>query len=108
MRFRLEYGRTGLEIDLPGDRVVRQLAYKDAAPLADPVGDLRRLLERLQKSLDSSVQRSDSCSRAIRSALRSTFRLRIIPRRTRKLLSIVMVVNPITSKGFHRLASYAV
>jgi lactate racemase len=46
VRFRLEYGRTGLEIDLPGDRVVRQLAYKDAAPLADPVGDLRRLLER--------------------------------------------------------------
>ena len=46
MRFRLEYGRTGLEIDLPGDRVVRQLAYKDAAPLADPVGELRLLLDR--------------------------------------------------------------
>ncbi|HEV3416989.1 MAG TPA: nickel-dependent lactate racemase [Pirellulales bacterium] len=46
MKFRLEYGRTGLEIDLPAERVVRKLAYKDAAPLADPLGDLRRLLER--------------------------------------------------------------
>jgi nickel-dependent lactate racemase len=46
VRFRLEYGRTGLEVELPGDRIVRKLAYKDAPPLADPVGDLRRLLER--------------------------------------------------------------
>jgi nickel-dependent lactate racemase len=46
VRFRLEYGRTGLDIDLPADRVVRKLAYKDAAPLVDPAGDLRRLLDR--------------------------------------------------------------
>ncbi len=46
MRVRLEYGRTGLDVELPDDRVVRKLAYKDAPPLADPVGDLRRLLER--------------------------------------------------------------
>ncbi len=46
VRFRLEYGRTGLDIDLPADRIVRKLAYKDAPPLADPVGDLRRLLDR--------------------------------------------------------------
>lgn len=46
MRFRLEYGRTGLDIDLPADRIVRKLAYKDAAPLADPAGDLQRLLDR--------------------------------------------------------------
>ncbi|HKD35858.1 MAG TPA: nickel-dependent lactate racemase, partial [Pirellulales bacterium] len=46
MRFRLEYGRTGLDIDLPADRVVRKLAYKDASPLANPAGDLRRLLDR--------------------------------------------------------------
>jgi nickel-dependent lactate racemase len=36
MRFHLEYGRTGLDIELPGERVVRTLAYKDASPLADP------------------------------------------------------------------------
>ncbi|HEV2969492.1 MAG TPA: nickel-dependent lactate racemase [Pirellulales bacterium] len=46
MKFRLEYGRTGLEIDLPAERVVRKLAYKDAVPLPDPVGDLRKLLDR--------------------------------------------------------------
>ena len=60
---------------------------------------------RIASALESSVQRSDSCSRAIRSARRSTFRLRIIPRRTRKLLSIVMIVNLFVGKGFHRLAS---
>jgi lactate racemase len=46
VKFRLEYGRTGLEIDLPAERVVRKLAYKDAVPLADPAGNLRNLLER--------------------------------------------------------------
>jgi nickel-dependent lactate racemase len=46
VKFRLEYGRTGLEIDLPAERVVRKLAYKDAVPLPDPVGDLRKLLDR--------------------------------------------------------------
>ncbi len=46
MRFHLEYGRTGLDIDLPTERVTRKLAYKDAIPLADPRGDLRRVLEK--------------------------------------------------------------
>ena len=36
MRVRLEYARTGLEVELPAERVVRTLAYKDAPPLADP------------------------------------------------------------------------
>lgn len=36
MRVRLEYGRRGLEVELPADRVVRTLAYKDAVPLTDP------------------------------------------------------------------------
>jgi nickel-dependent lactate racemase len=35
-----------LDVELPGDRVVRKLAYKDAPPLVDPVTDLRRVLER--------------------------------------------------------------
>lgn len=44
MRVRLEYGRTGLWVELPDDRVVRKLAYKDAIPLADPAGELARVL----------------------------------------------------------------
>lgn len=46
MRVRLEYGRTGLSVDLPDDRVVRQLAYKTAEPLADPVAALAEVLAR--------------------------------------------------------------
>lgn len=45
MRCRLEYGRDGLEIDLPDARVVRSLAYKQATPLPDPDGALRAVLQ---------------------------------------------------------------
>lgn len=45
MRVKLEYGRTGLYADLPAERVVRTLQYKDAPPLPDPQGELARLLE---------------------------------------------------------------
>ncbi|MEX2114154.1 MAG: nickel-dependent lactate racemase [Pirellulales bacterium] len=44
MRVRLEYAHTGLEVELPGERVVRTLAYKDAAPLADPMAALDAVL----------------------------------------------------------------
>ncbi len=44
MRFKLEYGRTGLEVDLPAERIVRTLKYKDAPPLADPASSLAALL----------------------------------------------------------------
>lgn len=44
MRVRLEYGRTGLWVELPDEKVVRKLAYKEAVPLADPAGELRRVL----------------------------------------------------------------
>jgi nickel-dependent lactate racemase len=44
MRFKLEYGKTGLNVDLPAERIVRTLAYKDAAPLADPRATLRERL----------------------------------------------------------------
>ncbi len=44
MRCRLEYGRTGLDVELPDDRPVRELAYKDAVPLADPEASLREVL----------------------------------------------------------------
>src|SRR5262249_19097368 len=36
MRFLLDYGRTGLEVDLPADRVVGPLAIRPAAPLPEP------------------------------------------------------------------------
>lgn len=46
MRVHLEYGRTGLAVELPDDRPVRLLAYKDAPPLADPPTVLRACLDR--------------------------------------------------------------
>ena len=45
MRVQLEYGRSGLEVELPDDRVVRSLAYKNAVPLADPQAVLARVLD---------------------------------------------------------------
>ena len=36
MRIHLDYGRTGLDVDLPDDRVVGPLAIRPAAPLAAP------------------------------------------------------------------------
>lgn len=44
MRVKLEYGKTGLEVDLPDERVVRSLAYKEAIPLPDPNGSFRQTL----------------------------------------------------------------
>jgi len=46
MRVRLEYGRTGLDVELPDDISIRKLAYKDAAPLADPDATVRACLAR--------------------------------------------------------------
>ena len=36
MRIRLDYGRTGLDVDLPDDRLVGPLTIRPAPPLADP------------------------------------------------------------------------
>ncbi|MGD9719821.1 MAG: nickel-dependent lactate racemase [Pirellulales bacterium] len=44
MRVRLEYARSGMEVELPDERVVRKLAYKDAPPLADPAAALAAVL----------------------------------------------------------------
>jgi len=44
MHVRLEYGRTGLDVELPDERVVRSLAYQPATPLPDPDAALRRVL----------------------------------------------------------------
>ncbi len=45
MRVRLEYGRAGLEVELPDERVVRSLAYQDARQLPDPAVALRKVLD---------------------------------------------------------------
>jgi nickel-dependent lactate racemase len=45
MRVRLEYGRTGLVVELPDDRPVRTLSYKNAKPLADPAAEVARVME---------------------------------------------------------------
>jgi len=46
MRVGLEYGRTGLEVELPDLNVVKCLQYKPARPLAEPAGAVRRGLAR--------------------------------------------------------------
>lgn len=44
MRVHLEYGRTGLEVELPDRSVVRTLSYKSVPPLAYPDNALRAVL----------------------------------------------------------------
>lgn len=44
MRVKLEYGRKGLYAELPAQRIVRTLHYKDAPPLADPYAALSHVL----------------------------------------------------------------
>src|SRR5689334_918555 len=46
MRIKLDYGRTGLEVDLPAERVVGPLAIRPATPLADPVAAIAGALRR--------------------------------------------------------------
>lgn len=44
MRVKLEYGKTGLDVELPGARVVRSLGYQSCEPLADPAAVLAEKL----------------------------------------------------------------
>jgi nickel-dependent lactate racemase len=46
MRVRLEYGRTGLDVELPDRPGLHTLSYQAAAPLPDPAAALRGVLER--------------------------------------------------------------
>jgi nickel-dependent lactate racemase len=46
MRIKFEYGRQGLYAELPDERIVRTLRYKDAPPLADPRASLLAVLEK--------------------------------------------------------------
>jgi lactate racemase len=45
MRVHLEYGRTGLDVELPDHAVVRTLSYKTVPPLPDPGGALLDVLQ---------------------------------------------------------------
>ncbi len=45
MRIKLDYGRTGLEVELPDHCTLPPLHIKDAVPLADPAASLRHALE---------------------------------------------------------------
>ncbi len=44
MRFKLDYGRGGLDVDLPTDRLVGPLAIRDAEPLARPAEAIAHVL----------------------------------------------------------------
>lgn len=44
MKIKLDYGRTGLDVELPADRVVGPLAIRDAVPLADPTQAIADML----------------------------------------------------------------
>ncbi len=46
MRVHLEYGRTGLEVELPDRNVVKCLGYRVTRPLSDPKGSVRDCLTR--------------------------------------------------------------
>ncbi len=46
MRIHLDYGRTGLDVELPEDRLVGPLAIRPAAPLADPEAAVAEVLRR--------------------------------------------------------------
>jgi nickel-dependent lactate racemase len=46
MRVPLEYGRTGLEVELPEANVVKCLGYREQEPLADPSGAIAEALAR--------------------------------------------------------------
>jgi nickel-dependent lactate racemase len=45
MRIQLDYGKTGLEVNLPDDRLVGPLAIRPAAPLPDPAAAIARALD---------------------------------------------------------------
>ena len=67
MRIKLEYGRTGLIAELPGERVVRTLHYKDAPPLPDPAASLHEVLRQPNGSppLAELARGKQSCCIAI-------------------------------------------
>lgn len=64
MRVTLDYGRTGLAVDLPADRVVGPLAIRDVPPLEDPERAVADVLEWPTGSLplrELAARRRDAC-----------------------------------------------
>jgi nickel-dependent lactate racemase len=45
MRVKLDYGKTGLDVELPDERLVGPLAIQPTTPIADPTAEVRRRLE---------------------------------------------------------------
>lgn len=44
MRIKLDYGRTGLEVNLPDERIIGPLAIRAAQPLSDPAAAIERVI----------------------------------------------------------------
>jgi nickel-dependent lactate racemase len=64
MRVSLDYGRDGLEVELPADRVVGPLTIRDVLPLADPGRAVAEKLERpngTQPLRELARGRKDAC-----------------------------------------------
>ena len=64
MRFKLDYGRTGLDVELPDERVVGPLAIKPAPPLADPAGAVEAVLVQptgARPLVELAAGRKDAC-----------------------------------------------
>jgi nickel-dependent lactate racemase len=64
MQITLDYGRTGLTVDLPGDRVVGPLAIRETAPLPDPVAAIEELIRKpigSQSLADIAKGRKNAC-----------------------------------------------
>ncbi len=64
MRVKFEYGRTGLVAELPDERIVRTLHYKDAPPLPDPRASLLEVLTRPNGTVslaELAKGRKDAC-----------------------------------------------
>src|SRR3954454_18083635 len=45
MKIKLDYGRTGLDVTLPDDRVVGPLTIRPAPPLPDPLAAIRQAID---------------------------------------------------------------
>ena len=54
MRITLDYGKTGLAVDIPDANLVGPLDLNPVAPLADPVAELDRMLAGPIGSRDST------------------------------------------------------
>src|SRR4051794_18726106 len=64
MKLTLDYGRTGLPVTLPADRVVGPLAIRDVEPLPDPAAALEHVLRDpigTRPLADLARGRNDAC-----------------------------------------------